>query len=121
MTTDALPAEIVKQTLRADLRAAMRAREALRVRVLRDLIAALDNAEAVPLGERHERYVELAFGDPAAQAQRLSLTEADVTRVLETEAESRRTTAADLETRGQTARAAELLTEAALVARYVRR
>ena len=48
------------QTARADLKNAMQAKASDEVRVLRTLIAALDNAEAVPGGDGP--YVARAFG-----------------------------------------------------------
>ena len=48
-------AESLKARLRADLKLAMRARAKLDVGVLRALIAALDNAQAVQIGKTHHR------------------------------------------------------------------
>lgn len=112
-------AETMKVRLRADLKVAMTARETARVAVLRALIATLDNAQAVPVGEGHQRYQELAFGDRAAEVPRLSLKPGDVRALFAAEADSRRGAAAQMRVHGQSARADVLLAEAAVVERYL--
>ena len=111
-------AEAMKLRLRADLKAAMGAKDAVRVAVLRGLVATLDNAQAAPVGDGHERYRELAFGDPSTEVPRLVLKEADVRALFAAEADSRRAAAAQMRTHGQTERAARLLAEAEIVAGY---
>ncbi len=68
-----MSATALKQRLREDLKAAMQAKAADEVRVLRALIAALDNAEAVP--PETGPYVPRAFGDATAERPRRQLDE----------------------------------------------
>ncbi len=49
--------------LRTDLKAAMLGRRVAEIEVLRSLIAAIDDAQAVPVSSLHETYVVRAFGD----------------------------------------------------------
>ncbi len=111
------PVEALRSTLRADLKDAMRARRAVDVSVLRSLIGALDNAEAVPVAPGP--YVSRTFGDGSAEVPRLVLSAEDVRRVVEEEALSRWAAAGDLEGHGQHERAAALRDEALIVQRYI--
>lgn len=45
------PSEVLRQHLQAELRAALKRRDAVDVSIIRSLIAAIDNAGAVPLAE----------------------------------------------------------------------
>jgi uncharacterized protein YqeY len=111
-------AELLKLRLRLDLKAAMQARLAPEISVLRGLIAVIDNAQAVPAQHLHVRYVEREFGDPAAEVPRLRLTAEDVQALLEREIKDRADAADQLAQLGKHDRAAELRAEAAIVARY---
>jgi len=112
-------AEVAKLRLRGDLKLAMQARAKLETSLLRAIIAALDNAQAVPARDKHARYVEHEFGDPAAEVPRLRLDAQDVRTLLEQEIRSRREAADQFEQLGKTDRAAELREEANIVARYL--
>lgn len=112
-------ADVLKARLRGELRLAMRAKEARRVRVLRALIAALDNAQAVPPEDRHTRYEVRSFGDRSAEVERLRLGETEVGRLLTQEITARTEAADQLLALGQIERAAELRAEAAVVAQWV--
>ncbi len=114
------PIDAVKARIRADIRAAMGAKQMSEARVLRTLLAALDNAEAQPVAPGHTPYVERAFGDKAAEVARKVLTAEDVETVLEAEHEERVSAARALEQHGKAAEASALNAEAALVARYMR-
>jgi uncharacterized protein YqeY len=114
-------AEALKTRLRTDLESAMQARATSDVAVLRAMIAALDNAQAVPAGDRHVRHVAHAFGDPGVEVQRLSLGAGTVRALLEREAESRREAAGQFEGLGRTDKAAELRAQAMIVRRYLDR
>ena len=114
-------ASSAKARLRADLKLAMQARASLRIRALRILIAALDNAEAVPSDGRHERYVVHAFGDRSAEVPRRLLTQREVEALFEREAAARRADAADLAALGKLTQASELRAEASLIDVYVQR
>jgi hypothetical protein len=119
-TPPAHPVDAVKARIRTDIRAAMSAKHMNEARVLRTLLAALDNAEAHPVAPRHAPYVEHAFGDKAVEVARKVLTADDVEVVLKAEHEERVTAARELELHGKAAAASALKAEAALVARYMR-
>ena len=110
-----MSAAALKQRLRADLKAAMQARAADEVRLLRTLVGALDNAEAVP-GE--SKYVPRAFGDPGTERVRLELDDEAIGRLLATEIETRLAAAADYERHGKMTEAQRLRAEAGRIARY---
>lgn len=114
-----MSAVALKQRLRADLKAAMQARASGEVRLLRTLIAALDNAEAVPGAGLVDKYVPRSFGDPSGEVARLELDDAAVGRLLASEIEARLAAADDYERHGETGEARRLRDEAVLVARYV--
>ncbi len=109
----------MKVRLRTDLKSAMRTRTSLDVSVLRSLIAALDNAQAVPVGDQHARYVDYEFGDPSVEIPRLVLDAADVEAVLEREASEWSVAADRFEALGQSDKSAELRKQATIVARYL--
>lgn len=111
-----MSAAVLKDRLRADLKAAMQARATADVRVLRVLIAALDNAEAVPSG--HDRYVPRAFGDPSGEVARLQLDADAVDALLASEIAARQAAAADYRSHGRITEAERLEAEAAVVKRY---
>ncbi|MFG1422553.1 hypothetical protein [Roseixanthobacter liquoris] len=112
-------AEALKVRLRKDLRDAMVARQPVRVRVLRLLVGALDNAQAVPLTCEHETYVVRDFGSPSVEVPRLSLAAAAVRRLLESEVAARHEAAAELTRLGQLERADLLRQEAGIIAIYL--
>jgi uncharacterized protein YqeY len=112
-----MSASALKQRLRADLKAAMQARAADEVRLLRTLIAALDNAEAV--AGSPERYVPRAFGDPSGEVARLALDSEAVAAVLEAEIAARLAAAADYTAHGRDEEAARLRDESATIGRYL--
>jgi len=112
-------AATLKARLRDDLKTAMRTRNALDIAVLRVIIAALDNAQAVPLPEGRQRYVVREFGDGSAEAPRLRLAEEDVRNLLIQEVRDREDAAAQFEDLGRADRAAALRLEAAIVSRYL--
>ena len=111
-------AEVLKARIRADLTSAMKARDSAQASLLRVLLAALDNAEAVPIGSAHERYQERAFGDPSAEVPRLVLTMEDVKALVTKEQAEREAAAADFERLDRPDDAARLSQEALWVGRY---
>ena len=113
------PAEAMKLRLREDLKSALRARDALETSVLRAIIAALDNAQAVPAHDKHVRYVVHEFGDRKAEVPRLRLDVLDVQLLLETEIRSRAEAADQFEQLGRIDRARKLREETKIVARYL--
>lgn len=111
-------ATYLKERLRADLTLAMRARDNDTVRLLRALIAALDNAEAVPEQAGAQRLAQRAFGDPSGEIARAELDAAAVDIVLDREAAERLAAAESVERGGQAEASARLRAEAARIARY---
>jgi len=111
-----MSATALKQRLRGDLKAAMQARAGDEVRLLRTLIAALDNAEAVPVEGAQDPFRKL--GDPSGEVPRRKLDDAAVDALLEAEAESRLAAAADYARHGRGKDAERLRDEVALIGRY---
>jgi uncharacterized protein YqeY len=107
MSEDADFAETMRARLQADLRDAMKRRDAAAISTLRCLIAAIDNAGAVEARE--------AGG--ATEVARRVLTARDVGAVLRREWEARETAAATLERHGRDAGAPR--GEMSIVANYL--
>ena len=105
----------LKDRLRADLKAAMQARATGEVRLLRTLIAAVDNAEAMPIDAFEER---IRRRESVGEVSRRDLDAAGLDAVLAAESESRLAAAEDYERSGRTEDAAGLRDEAELIARY---
>ncbi|MFE8947882.1 hypothetical protein [Streptomyces sp. NPDC007856] len=100
----------------------MRDRDKVAVSALRSTLAAVDNAEAVPVGSAELRglAIELApVGVGATEAARRELTEQHVTDIVRAEADERLTLAAQFTAPGQAARAAQLRAEAAVLLRLL--
>jgi len=111
----------LKERLRTDLLAAMRARASDHVRVVRMLLAAVDNAEAVPIaseGAATPPTGTRAFGDPSGEVPRREVDAAAIEALLAAEAETRRAAAAFCDRHGQAGEAERLRKEAELVERY---
>lgn len=105
--------------MKNDLRSAMLARQTEQVSVLRALIAAVDNSQAVPVGEMHDKYVVRAFGDKSVEVPRRALSIADLRAILVDEIAARRN-AADEYARVDRPDAAErLVREAGIIDRYL--
>ncbi len=100
--------------MKADLLTAMKARDAVRVTTLRTMIAALDNAGAVPVDSH---MVPLTGITPDVPRRELSVTEQ--VEILQREAEGRRHAAAQYQQLGQTEVAATLHAELAVIAGYL--
>jgi uncharacterized protein len=113
-----MSATALKQRLREDLKAAMQAKAAGEVRLLRALVAALDNAEAVSVDGMRQSALPSAFGDGSNEVARRELDEEDIAALLDREIHERLTAATDYERLGQADEATRLREEAHLVARY---
>jgi uncharacterized protein YqeY len=113
-----MSAAALKQRLREDLKAAMQAKAAGEVRLLRALVAALDNAEAVSLDGRKQSALPGKFGDGSNEVARRELSADDIAALLDREIHERLTAAADYERLGQSDEATRLREEAHLVSRY---
>ncbi|MFD7933958.1 hypothetical protein ACFV4T_05375 [Streptomyces sp. NPDC059755] len=100
----------------------MRARDKAAVSALRTTLAALDNAEAVPVGEAELRGSALEqspVGAGATEAARCELSEQGVLAVVRAEADERLAAAAQLTAPAHAARAALLRAEAAVLLRFL--
>lgn len=104
-----------KVWLRADLKTAIQARAADEVRVLRTLVAALDNAEAVPIDTVSN--APRLFGDASGEVARRAIDVDAVDALLQGEIEERLAAALAYD-ESQPDGAARLRAEAALIARY---
>ncbi|MBO9574234.1 MAG: hypothetical protein J7494_00715 [Sphingobium sp.] len=116
MSADAAVA--MTERLRAGLKLAMRARSADETRVLRALLGAIDNAQAVPLDPARKPSDMAAFGDSSIEVPRRVLTPDDIAALLAHEAQDRETAAVELDALGIADRAETLRAEAAIVRRY---
>lgn len=110
-----MSANALKERLRADLKAAMHQRNAPEVSLIRTLIAAVDNAEAVPTEGFEER---LRSRETIGEIARRELDATALDGVLASEAQSRLAAAVDYERNGHVEQAARLRREADLIARY---
>ncbi|MFG2226313.1 hypothetical protein [Streptomyces sp. NPDC048644] len=100
----------------------MRARDKAAVSALRTTLAALDNAEAVPVDEAGLRGAALEqspVGAGATEAARRELSERRVVEVVRTEAAERLEAAAQLTAPAHAARAAQLRAEAAVLLQFL--
>lgn len=109
--------EIVTR-LRADLPVALRARDQVATRAIRTALAAVANAEAVPVPEPRGSLDPPVVG-ASQEVERRQLDAADVERILVEELADRRDTIERYEAHGRTAEADELRAELAVLARYL--
>ncbi|CAM5714153.1 hypothetical protein SALBM311S_01375 [Streptomyces alboniger] len=108
--------------MRQALPEAMRARDKAAVSALRATLAALDNAEAVPVDEAELRGVALEqspVGVGVTEAARRELSEGSVVDVVRAEAAERLEVAAQLTAPAHADRAAQLRAEAAVLLRFL--
>lgn len=112
-------ATAMKTRLRADLRAAMAARQTSEVAVIRTLMAALDNAEAPPAAQQQPPGGAHDFLSGSAEVRRLELGAERIAEILLAEAEERETAATEMDRSGQPDAAARLRAEAAIARRYL--
>lgn len=113
----------IRDALRSAVTAAAKRRDRAALSVYRTGLAAIDNAEAVPLPEAMPRAgaVEAsAIGVGAAEAQRRALTETEMRDIVAAEADERRHAADQLDRHGSQAdRAQALRDDAALLDRLL--
>lgn len=116
----------MRATLRRDLTAAVKARDAVAVAALRSALAAIANAEAqpatdqVPPGSGTSSHIAGATdGVGATDVQRRNLTDAEVRAIIEAEVRDRALAAEDYERLGRQDRAARLRAEADHLLRYL--
>ena len=115
------PATEMKTRLRADLRAAMAARRAAEVAVLRTLVAALDNAEAPAAEQKQPPGGAHDFQSGSAEVRRLDLTPERIAEVITAEIHEREAAAFEMQRLCQTAEAGRLNAEADLARKYLLR
>lgn len=108
----------MKARLRADLRIAMKDRRAGEAKLLRALVAAIDNAEA-PLGHGDKPVESHDFRSGSAEVERLRLGDTGVRDILAAEIDERERAAAELESLGMKDRAETLRDEILLARRYL--
>ena len=109
----------LKARLRLHLTEAMRGKRAAETRVIRTLLAAIDNAQAVATDPEHRNSIQRQFGDSSGEVARRSLSSEDLLSVLAGERDERLTSAQTCDSAGQSERAAELRQEADLISRYL--
>ena len=117
-----MTAEELQQRLRAALRFAMKAKDAVAMSALRSALAAIANAEAIspvpPAGQPAVGSAHVAgsvAGAGAAEARRRVLTAGQVAAIIAAEAADRRAAATGYEDRGNAGRAARLRREAEVI------
>ncbi|MCM5557402.1 GatB/YqeY domain-containing protein [Pleomorphomonas sp. JP5] len=116
--TPTTPADTMKADLRRDLVVAMKRRDKAETSLLRLLIGAIDNAEAVPATGSDA--TPLPFGAGTAEARRRHLTEDDIRAIFKWEMDDRTAAAAEFARLGVAARSAALTAEVETIRRYVR-
>lgn len=100
----------------------MRARDKTAVSALRATLAALDNAEAVPVDETEMRGLALEhapFGVGVTEAARRELSECDVADIVRAEATERLDVSVQLTAPAHADRVAQLRAEAAVLLRFL--
>ncbi len=109
----------MKARLRADLRTAMKDRRTIEAKVIRALIAAIDNAEAPPAHEGQTALAHHHFRSGSAEIERLLLSGAHVHGVIVADIHERERAAAEMERLGMMDRAETLRAEAVIAKRYI--
>jgi uncharacterized protein YqeY len=115
----------MRASLRGDLSAALKARDRVAISALRSALAAIDNAEAVPVehtpssttGNKHVAGAAAGLG--AAEAERRHLTEADLRSIVGDEVRERLAAAEEYERFGRTEAAERLRAEAEVLSPYL--
>lgn len=108
----------IKVQLRSDLSAAMKDRRTLDTKVIRALVAAIDNAEAPPVPPGTTA-VPGQLSSRSAEVERLLLSRSEVRDVLLAEIREREHAAEELERLGVMDRAEALRAEAGFAKRYL--
>ncbi|QRP44589.1 GatB/YqeY domain-containing protein [Amycolatopsis sp. FDAARGOS 1241] len=115
----------MRANLRAGLTTALKNRDRVATTALRSALAAIDNAEAVPVDQPlstaagDEHVVGAALGVGAAEADRRELTEADVRAIVESEVRERTSAADEYERLGRIDAADRLRAEADVLRRHL--
>lgn len=106
----------VRDQMKADLRRAMKERDKATMTTLRSLLAAIDNAEAIPT--QQDGPADLTF-DKVDDVARKLLTEADIQAILQKEHAERLAAMTNYEELGRSDIVAQLRVEVELIARYL--
>ncbi|MGW4489070.1 GatB/YqeY domain-containing protein [Amycolatopsis sp. NPDC004368] len=115
----------MRASLRAGLKTALKNRDRVATTALRAALAAIDNAEAVPVDQPlstasgTEHVVGAALGVGAAEAARRELSDADVRAIVENEVVERATAAAEYAGLGRAEAAERLQAEAEVLTSYL--
>lgn len=109
----------MKTRIRTDLRTAMKEGRPDEAKVLRVLIAALDNAEAPPTPPQNNSAEPHQFVEGSAEVIRLSLSPTQIRKVLQAEIGERETAADEMQRLAQQDRADALHAEVQLIKRYI--
>lgn len=109
----------MKARLRADLTLAMKAGRKAEAVLIRELIGAIDNAEAAPDRAERASLVRHDFRSGSAEGIRRSLDHVQLRNILLAEIEERESGAVDFERLGESTRAEALQTAAAIARRYL--
>jgi uncharacterized protein YqeY len=117
--TAADAATAMKLRLRDDLRAAMTGKRTAEVAVLRTLLSALDQAEAVATIARGREHAALKFGDPAVEVPRKRLSTEEVLEVVRRERDELRGAADEYAGLRQADAAAGFALKAEILGRYL--
>lgn len=112
----------LQSRLRADLLSARKARDAAATAVLRSTLAAISNAEALPVAEASLTgdgpIAGAATGVGVTEAVRRDLTDDDIRAIISDEQAERLSAATDLESHGAAEKGEQLRAEAELLAVY---
>jgi uncharacterized protein YqeY len=112
-------AETMKTRLRDDLRAAMKGKRSHEAKLIRALVAAIDNAEAPPTQTQDTGPTFHRFRSGSAEIERLLLDHTQVHQVLLAEIRDREVAIAEFERLEKTDRAAALRAEILIARRYL--
>ncbi|MFG1795454.1 hypothetical protein [Nocardia sp. NPDC049149] len=103
----------VRDRLRAALSVAMKGRDRQAITALRATLGAIDNAEAVDVGEHRAGGIETsAVGLGVAEVARRELTEADIEQIVRAEIAERHTAADEYDSLGRQEHAENLRAQA---------
>ncbi|RSM61198.1 hypothetical protein DMH03_21110 [Amycolatopsis sp. WAC 01376] len=114
----------MRADLRDELKTALKTKDRVAIAALRSALAAIDNAEAVPLDSAtgiamNEQVAGTAVGLGAAEVERLHLTEDDVRDIVAHEIRERTVSADEYERLGRADAADRLRAEAAVLERFL--
>ena len=109
----------IRQALRSALTDALRARDKTAMAALRSAIAAIDNAESVPVGDHRAGAIELAGTLGAAEVPRKILSEEDIRMIVQCEVSDRRAAAQQYQAAGRLDQAEKLRKEADVLDRFL--